>query len=86
MLFFQIIPPSPSPTESKRPFFASVSLLLSRTNDISFTHFLCVKLRKSCTGKNKIKAVCVVKAERKEHGPPEGGQLRWKVGEEEGVR
>ena len=29
MLFFQIIPPSPSPTESKRLFYTSVSLLLS---------------------------------------------------------
>ena len=30
MLFSQIIPPSPSPTESKSLFFTSVSLLLSR--------------------------------------------------------
>ena len=30
MLFFQIIPPSPSPTESKSLFFTSVSVLLSR--------------------------------------------------------
>ena len=30
MLFSQIIPPSPPPTESKRLFFISVSLLLSR--------------------------------------------------------
>ena len=30
MLFSQIIPPSPSPTESKNLFFTSVSLLLSR--------------------------------------------------------
>ena len=30
MLFSQIIPPSPSPTESNSLFFTSVSLLLSR--------------------------------------------------------
>ena len=30
MPFFQIIPPFPSPTESKRLFYTSVSLLLSR--------------------------------------------------------
>ena len=30
MSFSQIIPPSPSPTESKRLFYTSVSLLLSR--------------------------------------------------------
>ena len=31
MPFSQIIPPAPSPTESKRLFYTSVSLLLSRT-------------------------------------------------------
>ena len=31
MPFSQIIPPSPSPTESKNLFYTSVSLLLSRT-------------------------------------------------------
>ena len=30
MLFSQTIPPSPSPSESKRLFYTSVSLLLSR--------------------------------------------------------
>ena len=36
MLFSQIIPPSPSPTESKSLFFTSVSLLLSRIQDYHY--------------------------------------------------
>ena len=36
MLFSQIIPPLPSPTESKRLFYTSVSLLLSRIQGYSY--------------------------------------------------
>ena len=36
MLLSQIIPPSPSPTESKRLFNTSVSLLLSRIQDYRY--------------------------------------------------
>ena len=36
VLFSQVIPPSPSPTESKRLFFISVSLLLSRIQGYNY--------------------------------------------------
>ena len=36
MPFSQTIPPSPSPTESKRPFYTSVSLLLSRIQGYNY--------------------------------------------------
>ena len=37
MLFFQVIPPSPSPIESKRLFYTSVSLLLSHRVIVQFS-------------------------------------------------
>ena len=40
VLFSQIIPPLPSPTESKRLFFTFVSLLLSRQGGKKFKLFL----------------------------------------------
>ena len=36
MPFSRIIPPSPSPTESKRPFYTSVPLLLSRIEGYNY--------------------------------------------------
>ena len=39
MLFSQIIPPSPSPTDSKSLFFTSVSLLLLYPNKSNFKKF-----------------------------------------------
>ena len=39
MPFSQIIPPSPSTTESKRLFYTSVSLLLSRIQGYSYADF-----------------------------------------------
>ena len=36
MPFSRTIPPSPSPTESKSPFYTSVSLLLSRIQDYRY--------------------------------------------------
>ena len=38
MSFFQIIPSSPSPTESKRLFYTCVSLLLSRIQGYCYHH------------------------------------------------
>ena len=51
MLFSQVIPPSPSPTESKRLFYTSVSLLLSciqgHRYHVSKFHYTCVAAAKS---------------------------------------
>ena len=46
MSFSQIIPPSPSPTESKRLFYTSVSLLLSRMQGYHYhlSKYICVSI------------------------------------------
>ena len=43
MQFSQIIPPPPSPTESKRLFYTSVSLLLPRIQEMGIpVHLTCL--------------------------------------------
>ena len=49
--FSQIIPPSPSPTESKRLFYTSVSLFLSRIQDYHYllnSIYICVRILYWC--------------------------------------
>ena len=53
VLFSQIIPPSPSPTESKSLLFLSVSLLLSRIQDhryhlSKFHIYICINILYWC--------------------------------------